>query len=82
MSTHIVHKQKVDLKISRSEDSFALQNRVSYLLQHELPEKMETIFDEFALHDEIIRIDKLHLDLKIINYKNFDILISLSFDRL
>jgi hypothetical protein len=72
VSTHIVHKQKVDLKISRSEDSFALQSRVSYLLQHELLKKMEMIFDEFAAHEEIIRIDQLHLDLKPINPKNFE----------
>ena len=72
VSTHIVHKQKVDLKISRSEDSFALQSRVSYLLQHELTQKMEMIFDEFVPHDEIIRIDQLHLDLKTINSKNFE----------
>lgn len=71
MATHIVHKQKADLKISRSEDSFALQSRVSYLLKHELPKKMELIFDEFS-KDEIIRIEKLHLDLKTINSINFE----------
>lgn len=72
MSTHIVHKQKVDLKIARSEDSFSLQSRVSYLLQHELPKKMEMIFDKVVPDDEIIRIDKLQLDLHTINSENFE----------
>jgi hypothetical protein len=72
VSTHIVHKQKVDLKIARSENSFALQERVSYLMQQELPKKMEMIFDELVPADEIIRIDKLHLDLKTIDTKDFE----------
>jgi hypothetical protein len=72
MVKHIVHKQKVELHVTRQEDAVALQSRVSRLLQNELREKMEKIFETLAPEEKVIRIDKLHLDLKTINAGNFE----------
>jgi hypothetical protein len=72
MSRHIIHTQKVTLHLPKREEAFAFQNRVSALLQNELPGNMEAVFDELFPSDDVIRIDTLKLDLGNINPQNFE----------
>lgn len=72
MSRHIIHKQKVTLNLPKKEEAFAFQNRVSALMQNELPGNMEAVFDELFPSDDVIRIDTLKLDLGYINPQNFE----------
>ncbi|MGZ3766498.1 MAG: contractile injection system tape measure protein [Mucilaginibacter sp.] len=72
MSRHIIHKQKVTLRISKKEDAHFLQTRVSDLLQNELSGQMESIFDDLFPSDKIIRIESLVLDLGSLNSQNFE----------
>lgn len=72
MSRHIIHKQKITLNLPKREEAFAFQNRVSALLQNELPGNMEAVFDELFPSDDVIRIDTLKLDLGNINPQNFE----------
>jgi hypothetical protein len=72
MARHIVHKQKVELRVTRREDALALQSSVSRLLQNNLRQKMEALFDKLVPEGKVVRIDTLHLDLKTISTKNFE----------
>jgi hypothetical protein len=72
MSRHIIHKQKITLNLPKREEAFDFQNRVSALLQNELPGNMEAVFDELFPSDDVIRIDTLKLDLGSINSQNFE----------
>jgi hypothetical protein len=72
MSRHIIHKQKITLNLPKREEAFDFQNRVSALLQNELPGNMEAVFDELFPSDDVIRIDTLKLDLGNINPQNFE----------
>jgi hypothetical protein len=72
MSRHIIHKQKITLNLPKREEAFAFQNRVSALMQNELPGNMEAVFDELFPSDDVIRIDTLKLDLGNISPQNFE----------
>ncbi|MCX6250195.1 MAG: contractile injection system tape measure protein [Bacteroidetes bacterium] len=72
MGEHIIHKQKVQIKLSRAVDSFAIQNRVSRVLRDELPQILETLFDKISPNGKSLRIDKLILDLGIISEQNLE----------
>lgn len=72
MARHIVHKQKLNVQVSKPENAHLFQSAVSRLMQQGLPVKMETLFDELAPGEQIIRIEKLSLDLKTIPSENFE----------
>ncbi|WP_183564886.1 contractile injection system tape measure protein [Mucilaginibacter sp. SP1R1] len=72
MSRHIIHRQQIILNVPNREGAYAFQNRVSALLQHELPGNMEAVFDELFPSDDIIRIDSLQLNLGNVSPHNFE----------
>ena len=72
MPTHIIHKQKVHLRTGMSANAFQLQNRISDLFRNGLASKIENLFDQFSPDENILRIDKLELDLGIVNEKNLE----------
>jgi hypothetical protein len=72
MSTHIIHKQKVHLQTTISTDAFALQNRISSMLRNDVPGKLESLFNKISPNGEILRIDKLELNLGTVNAQNLE----------
>lgn len=72
MPRHIIHKQTVTLEMEESKDSNLLQDKVSHLLRGDLNGAMEAIFDRISANGEVIRIDKLRLDLGEIAPANFE----------
>lgn len=69
---HIIHKQTVTLELPESKDSNLFQDKVSHLLRSDLNGAMENIFDRISAGGEVIRIDKLLLDLGEITPANFE----------
>jgi len=67
MAKHIIHKQKVLLRIPSEIDAFTFQNRVSRLLKGELLPVIESTFNNISPNGDILRIDKLSVDLGSIN---------------
>jgi hypothetical protein len=72
MPGHIIHKQKVTLRVSKMEDAHLYQGRISHLLRNELLSQIESAFDKYFPTDQIIRIDYLQLDLGKLSKQNFE----------
>jgi hypothetical protein len=72
MPSHIIHKQKVHLHTTLSVEAFTLQNRISNVLKNDLPGKLELLFDRLSPNGTILRIDKLKLDLGVINEQTLE----------
>jgi hypothetical protein len=72
MAGHIIHRQKVELKISDDADAFELQNRISRMLKDDLPTLLESMLNKISPNGSILRIDKLTIDLGTINSLNLE----------
>ncbi|MEO8862522.1 MAG: contractile injection system tape measure protein [Ginsengibacter sp.] len=72
MKNHIIHTQNVQLQTGKFDDAFELQNRVSNLLKNGVMDKLESLFDEVAPNENILRFDKLELNLGNINKQNLE----------
>ena len=72
MKNHIIHTQNVQLQTGKFDDAFELQNRVSNLLKNGLMDKLESLFDEVAPNGNILRFDKLELNLGNVNKQNLE----------
>lgn len=72
MQRHIIHKQKVILHVADEAGSHLLQETVSRLLHNGLAKQIEGILDNAAAADEVIRIDKLAVELNAISSENFE----------
>lgn len=60
---HIIRKQTVNLRVSRHDNSLALQQRFLRLVEEQLLPRLEPVFDRLAGPDEWIELDKLDIDL-------------------
>jgi len=72
MVRHIIHRQQIILNLSKREYAGALQASVSNLMQHELEAGIDAVFNNVFPEDQIIRIDRLQLDLGTVNQQNFE----------
>ncbi|MCR8557641.1 hypothetical protein KXD93_08305 [Mucilaginibacter sp. BJC16-A38] len=72
MARHLIYKQKVTLHLLKKDEAYALQDRVSRLLQNGLMDNLEDILDAAFPIDKVVRIDKLQLDLGNIRLQNFE----------
>jgi hypothetical protein len=72
MAKHLIYKQKVTLRLSRKEEAYAFQDRVSRLMQNDLKDSLEKILDNAFPPDKIVRINTLQLNLGSISRQNFE----------
>ncbi len=63
---HIVKRQVVELFVNSAEQSPALQERFRVLHQSSLKQKMNTLFDALCKKEEVIRLEKIEIDLGIL----------------
>lgn len=63
---HIVKRQVVELFVNSAEQSHALQERFRVLHQSSLKQKMNTLFDVYCEQDKVIRLEKIEIDLGIL----------------
>lgn len=66
-TTHIIHRQSVRVKAGSVPGGMDVQQRLSRLLQEELPAKMEELFNRIAPAGKIVRLERLELDLGTIS---------------
>src|SRR5687768_16739294 len=64
---HIVRKQIIELRLDNSQQAFQVQNEVSNFYWKKILPKLETIFDELCGEINIFQIDRLEIDLGLID---------------
>lgn len=69
---HIIQKQLLDLNIQTREDGFALQQRLSEFCREKLFPAMQELLDRLVGAEELIRIEKLELDLGGLDLENLE----------
>lgn len=67
---HLIGKQVFELGLGSSQDTYALQQKVSDMVWADLLPKLAQLFDGIAKEDEVIRIDRIELDLGVIDLRN------------
>lgn len=63
MNTHTINRQIFELKVRSQENAFGLQQQVRAAWDADVMPLLEEMLDEIASPDEVLRIDKLELDL-------------------
>jgi len=69
---HIIKKQIIDLTLNQKMDAFAVQHLVSERYWHEIVPVLQKALDGISAEDEIYYLDKLEIDLGIINVKDIE----------
>ncbi len=72
LSTHIIHKQNIDLFIEDEESAFSIQNRISKICNHDVKNRLDKIFTNFSVDDNHIVIDKLEIDIGTVDVTNLE----------
>ena len=62
-NSHLIGKQIMELEISSSKNAYAIQQAISDLVWNALVPEMNRLFDSMVGGDEVIRLDKIELDL-------------------
>jgi hypothetical protein len=60
---HIIKRQVIEVEVPSVESAWNIQNRVSELYKYELLRILEEVFNSIAKPGEVLRIDKLEIDL-------------------
>ena len=69
---HIIKKQIINLTLNKKMDAFAIQHLVSERYWREIVPLLQKLFDNASTEHEIIHLDKLEVDLGIINIKDIE----------
>lgn len=69
---HIIQKQTIEINFDSLDDSAGLQNHVADVFYEELQPRMEMLLDEMFGENQFASIDKLEIDLGILNLKNWE----------
>ena len=70
-SNHIIEKVLLEVNTSNLETAHSIRNNIDVFLKDELFPQLETLFDEYELHDEIVRFDELTLNLSVRERQDF-----------
>lgn len=78
---HLIQSQQIELSLQGDEkDAFGLQERMSSFFQQEMLPQMSSVLDQWVSEDESWQIDRIELDLGVLNEDEF--FSALSLDRL
>ncbi len=69
---HVVEEQRIEVDIDREDRAFAVMERIGELNGSRLLPLIERIFDEFDRPGEVIRIERLNLDLGRVSEAEID----------
>lgn len=69
---HQINRLQLDIACSSQETAIATQSRLSILMQHQIPDLLEQVFNQCDRPNQIIRIDRLELDLGILSLDNWE----------
>ena len=68
-NNHLIGKQVIKVEVNASEDTYALQQKLSEMVWKNLAPELSDLFDRYAGEDEVLRLDKVEIDLGKINLK-------------
>jgi len=60
---HIIQQQFFDIRSATQQDSLELQQQISQLYWEAIAPALERLFDAYATSEEVLRIDRLEIDL-------------------
>lgn len=63
---HVIGKQVIEVNLQGSKNAFALQQTLSQVFWDAVAPAMEVLFDRLTSEDELIRIDKLEINLGVL----------------
>lgn len=63
---HLINKQVIELNLNSKKDAIQWQTRMSQFYWNDILPALEQVFDELSLEGEIISVEKLEIDLGII----------------
>ena len=69
---HIIHKQKVTLKLRGVDDAWKMQERLSSLYKNNFDRVIESVLDNASPEEEYLRIEKIELNLGNISKTDFE----------
>ena len=69
---HIIGKQFLHLSFPNREDSFERQQEISKIYWQKLVVKLEELFDRLVGEDELVRLQKLEINLGRIDWADFE----------
>ena len=70
--SHHINKLKLTVSAPRSADGFALQSSMSRRFWDAIVPALSDIFDRCVAEDEVLKIDRLDIDLKNISFKDWE----------
>ena len=70
--SHHINKLKLTVSAPRSADGFALQARMSQRFWEAIVPALSEIFDQYGTADEVLKIDRLDINLKSINFNDWE----------
>jgi hypothetical protein len=70
--SHYINKLKLEVTAPRSADGFALQSAMSQRFWQSVVPALSAVFDRFVTADEVIKIDRLDIDLSRIPLKDWE----------
>ncbi len=71
ISPHIIEKVIVDVKIAEVEAANSIKDGLDIFLKNELFPELDKLFDKYDTPEKIIRFQKLFLDLRVEDWKNY-----------
>jgi hypothetical protein len=69
---HLINRQTIHILLSKGADGFQMQQQMSGHYWRDILPVMASVFDELTNNDEIIRIDRLELDLGVLSEKDIN----------
>ncbi|MGA8854036.1 MAG: contractile injection system tape measure protein, partial [Christiangramia sp.] len=69
---HLIARQVIQIEVNTSEDTYALQQKLSEMVWKNLAPELSDLFDRYAGEDEVLQLDKVEIDLGKINLKGLD----------
>lgn len=69
---HLIGKQVLELEVNSSDEVYGIQQRMSTFLWYDLLPELNNLFDSIVSKNQVLRIDKIELDIGYINLNSED----------
>ena len=71
-NNHIIQKQVLEVEMENPADAFQFRNRLGAVFHEKILPGLEILFDEIGSNNRLIRMDKLEIELGIVEAKNWE----------
>lgn len=69
---HQINRLQLDIDCSSQKTAIATQSRLSLLMERQIPDLLEQVFNQYDHPTQIIRLDRLELDLGILSLDDWE----------